>query len=268
MAEIDAPIRDVTVYSDRALIVRRGQIELEAGEHEIRVNALPQFLRESLRASGRGPEGTRILNVDVSTAFYSRPPEIDILTLQTEIELIQQKLQLLQARQDALNDRRSWLRALGEQSRDFARGLAQGQMKPQDCADFFSFTSEQALKDAEAAQDLEIQIKLVQQDLDAKKRELAQKQGYARPDRKAAIVAVSLAEAGTFELEISYLVMNASWYPQYDVRVQFAEEENKGEVEMTYVGMVRQRTGENWENVQLSLSTARPSLASILPELE
>jgi uncharacterized protein (TIGR02231 family) len=268
MPEIDAPIRDVTVYSDRALIMRRGQIELEAGEHEIRVNALPQFLRESLRASGRGPEGTRILNVDVSTAFYSRPPEADILTLQTEIELIQQKLQLLQARQGALGDRRNWLRALGEQSRDFARGLARGQMKPQDCADFFSFTSEQALKDAEAAQDLEIQLKLVQQDLDAKKRELAQKQGYARPDRKAALVAVSLAEAGTFELEISYLVMNASWYPQYDVRVQFAEEENKGEVEMTYVGMVRQRTGENWENVQLSLSTARPSLASILPELE
>src|SRR5450631_2821474 len=178
MPELDAPIRDVTVYSDRALITRQGQIELEAGEHELRVNNLPQFMRESLRATGRGPQHTRILTVDITTAFHSLPPETELLTLQTEIELLTQKFQLLQARQDALNDRRKWLRSLGEQSRDFARGLAQGQMKPQDCADFFTFTSEQALKDAEAAQDFEIQLKQVQQDLEAKKRELSQKRGY------------------------------------------------------------------------------------------
>jgi uncharacterized protein (TIGR02231 family) len=226
-------------------------------------------MRESLRATGRGPQNTRILTVDITTAFHSRPPETELLTLQTEIELLTQKYQLLQARQDALNDRRKWLRALGEQSRDFARGLAQGQMKPQDCADFFTFTSEQALKDAEAAQDFEIQLKQVQQDLAAKKRELSRKQGYEQNDRTAALITVELAEGGVFELEISYLVMDASWYPQYDVRVQaHGEEEGKGEVELTYVGMVQQTTGERWENVQLSLSTARPSLAAVLPELE
>jgi uncharacterized protein (TIGR02231 family) len=46
------------------------------------------------------------------------------------------------------------------------------------------------------------------------------------------------------------------------------EEKSKGEVELTYVGMVQQTTGERWENVQLSLSTARPSLAAVLPELK
>jgi uncharacterized protein (TIGR02231 family) len=268
MPELDAPIRDVTVYSDRALITRQGKLELEAGEHEIRVNNLPQFIQESLRAAGSGPQGTRILNVDITTAFYSRPPETELLTLQTELDLLIQKQQLLKARQDALNDRRNWLRALGEQSRDFARGLAQGQMKPQDCADFFSFTSDQALKDAQAAQDLEIQLKQVKQDIEAKKRELTWKQGTGPSDRLAALITVELAEAGTFELEISYLIMNASWYPQYDVRVQSGEDEEKGEVELTYIGMVQQKTGENWEHVQLSLSTARPSLASILPELQ
>src|SRR5947208_10334362 len=32
--------------------------------------------------------------------------------------------------------------------------------------------------------------------------------------------------------------------------------------------MVQQSTGEEWKNVSLSLSTARPSLASVLPELD
>jgi len=268
MVDLAAPIKEVTVYADRALVTRSGSISLEAGEHELRINDLPQFLRDSLRAAGQGPQGTRILNVDITTAFHSRPPESEIQILQHELEQLRQNKQLLEARQGALNDRRQWLRALGEQSRDFARGLAQGQMKPQDCADFFRFTAEQALQDAEAAQNLEIELNQVQREIDAKARELARKQGTGDPDRLSAVITVALAEAGELSLEVSYLVTGASWHPQYDVRVQKEADQNKGEVELTYVGLVQQSTGERWENVGLSLSTARPSLAAILPELE
>lgn len=268
MIDLVAPIKEVTVYADRALITRGGIVSLAAGEHELRINDLPQFIRDSLRAAGQGPEGTRILNVDITTAYYSRPPETDLTVLHNELEQLQQRKQLLEARQAALNDRRQWLRALGEQSRDFARGLAQGQMKPQDCADFFRFTAEQALQDAEAAQALELQSQAVQREIHAKQRELAQREGHIHPDRLAAIITVSLATAGDFELEISYLVTGASWHPQYDVRVQKADDRNEGNVELTYVGVVQQSTGERWDSVGLSLSTARPSLAAILPELE
>lgn len=268
MTDFEAPIEDVTVYADRALVTRRGSIHLEAGEHELRINNLPQFIRDSLRAAGQGPQGTRILNVDIATAFYSRPPEAELLTLQTELDLLQQKKQLLTSRQSALNDRRQWLRSLGEQSKDFAKGLAQGQMKPQDCADFFRFAAEQALQDAEAAQDLEVQLKQLQQEIEAKERELASKQGRTIPDRLAAVITVELTQAGDVDLELSYLVRGASWHPQYDVRVQMNDEGDAGEVEVTYTGMVQQSTGERWENVSLSLSTARPSLAAVLPELD
>jgi len=267
MIELEAPIKEVTVYADRALITRCGDIELEAGEHELRVNNLPQFLRDSLRASGQGPQGLRILNVDISTAFLSRPPEAELSTLQDELDALIQQHKLLEARQNALNDRRQWLCALGEQSRDFAKGLAQGQMKPQDCADFFSFTANQALQDAEAAQSLEVQLKQVQQEIATKKREIAAKQGHTLSDRLAAVVTVAMAQAGTFELELSYLIMGASWHPHYDVRVQMKGEKSEGEVELTYVGVVQQSTGERWENVGLSLSTARPSQSAVLPDL-
>src|SRR6266487_1162944 len=268
MVDLEAPIKDVTVYSDRALVTRHGTIQLEAGEHELHINNLPQFIRESLRAAGQGPEGTRILNVDVTTAFYSRPPEEELQTLQKELEQLQQNDQLVQARQNSLRDRRKWLGALGEQSHDFARGLAKGQMKPEDCAEFFSFMATQALQDAEAAQALEIELKHVQQDIAAKQRELWQKQGNQQPDRLAAVINVELVQAGDLEVEVSYLVQNASWHPQYDVRVQMNEEQSAGEVELTYIGTVQQFTGESWENVNLALSTARPSLASILPRLD
>lgn len=268
MTEIVAPITDVTVYADRALVTRRGNIQLAAGEHEIQVNNLPQFLRESLRASGKGPQGTRILNVDVTTSFYSRPPENEVQALENEIEVLEQQYQLLRARQDALADRRQWLRALGEQSRDFAKGIAQGQMKPQDCTDFFSFMAVQSQQDAEAAQHLDLEMKRQMQEIDAKRRELGRYRGLIDPDRQAAMVAVILEQEGIFELELSYIVRNASWLPQYDVRVQKNTEQTRGEVELTYSGLVRQSTGERWENVNLALSTARPGLAAVLPELK
>ena len=268
MTDLVAPITDVTVYADRALVTRRAHISLEAGEHTLLVNNLPQFVRKSLRASGQGPQGTRILNVDIGTTFYSRPPEAELQALTETIERLNLQKQLLQARQDALNDRRQWLKSLGDQSRKFAKGLAQGQMHPQDCADFFTFMSTQSLQDAEAAQNLDLQIQHVQQDIAAQERTLYEKNGFTHTDRLTATISVTLAAAGDLVLELSYLITDASWYPQYDVRVQFGETPATGNVEVTYIGMVQQTTGENWDQVALSLSTARPSLAAVLPELD
>jgi uncharacterized protein (TIGR02231 family) len=268
MIDLEAPINYVTVYADRALVTRQGKISLEAGEHELRVNTLPQFLRDSLRAAGRGPQGTTILNVDVTNAFFSQPPEATLVKLQGELEQLQQQLQLVKARQDSLNDRRQWLRALGEQSKEFAKGFAQGQMKPTDCTEFFTFMAQQAQQDAETALGIELQSRRLQQEVAAKSREYNQVFGNTSPDRLAAIITVALAEAGELELEISYLIMGASWRPHYDLRVQLDTEKSEGSVEVSYVGIVQQSTGEAWEHVGLSLSTARPSLAAVLPDLD
>lgn len=268
MIDLEAPIREVTVYADCALVTRRGCIQLEAGQQELRINNLPQFFRDSLRAAGQGPDGMHILNVDITTAFYSRAPEAVLQSLLDELEQLQQQRHLLQARQGALQERRQWLHTLGEQSRDFAKGLAQGQMKPQDCADFFSFMADQSLQDTKASLELEKQIRLMQSEIDAKQRELNAKQGTGLPDRLAATITLALPTAGEVSLEISYRVDKASWHPQYDVRAQMNDEQNRGEVELIYMGMVQQATGERWENVALALSTARPSLAAVLPELQ
>src|SRR5260370_5278361 len=246
LIDLEASIKEVTVYADRALVLRCGRVELEAGEHELRVNNLPQFLRDSLRAAGRGSEGIRILNVDITTAFRSRPPETEVITLQDELELLTQNQQLLEARKSALHDRRGWLRALGEQSRDFAKGLAQGQMKPQDCADFFSFAANQALQDAEAAQSVEAELKHVQQEVEAKKRELAQVQGHILPDRLAAVVAVSLAEAGGVGRGISLLGNGGSLGPQYEVQGAGGDVRRRGGGEKKQCGRCQRTEGARW----------------------
>ncbi|MDP2138017.1 MAG: DUF4139 domain-containing protein, partial [Candidatus Didemnitutus sp.] len=64
-------------------------------------------------------------------------------------------------------------------------------------------------------------------------------------------------------LSLAYTVPGASWVPSYDARVLSADRA----VALSYFGVVRQRTGEDWTDVSLTLSTARPGLGGAAPAL-
>lgn len=63
---------------------------------------------------------------------------------------------------------------------------------------------------------------------------------------------------------ISYYVSSAGWTPLYDFRVN---DINKP-LNLVYNANIFQSTGETWNNVNLTLSTNRPSLSNLKPELE
>ncbi len=63
---------------------------------------------------------------------------------------------------------------------------------------------------------------------------------------------------------ITYLVKNASWYPSYDLR---ATQVNKP-IDLIYRANVTQRSGEEWNNVKLVLSSGDPSRGGNKPELK
>jgi hypothetical protein len=233
--DLTAPIGHVTVFLDRARIERSGSATLEAGTHALIIGGLPEALeRDSLRASGSGPAGTRIERIDLAPEYHAEAPEAEVRALREAIEQLEHQEKLLQARQQALQNQRSWLNKLGEQAAtDMARGLAFSRLRPEDCGTFFAFASDQARSLDETALDLAEQ--------------------HAR-----------LPTAGDFTLELSYVLAGAWWTPQYDVRV----DTEKREVELTYQGLVTQRTGEDWQAVALSLSTARPSSVTNVPDLD
>lgn len=62
---------------------------------------------------------------------------------------------------------------------------------------------------------------------------------------------------------MSYAVAGARWTPSYDARLRPADRS----VDLGYFGVIRQNTGEDWNNVKLTLSTARPALGGGAPKL-
>src|SRR5258708_6470455 len=74
--QVTTAIVAVTVYPDRALVVRQGEAEIPAaGEHTLRLGGLPlSLLRASPRAGGSGPAGARILGAGQAVEVYQAAP--------------------------------------------------------------------------------------------------------------------------------------------------------------------------------------------------
>ncbi len=85
--------------------------------------------------------------------------------------------------------------------------------------------------------------------------------GSSRTERDAVIV-VDRAGAGG-KVRLNYLVGGATWRPQYRLR---AGAENDP-IQLEYLAAVEQQTGEDWGDVDMTLSTAQPQLNATPPEL-
>jgi uncharacterized protein (TIGR02231 family) len=83
---------------------------------------------------------------------------------------------------------------------------------------------------------------------------------YSTPTSEI-VVAVTAKTKVTAAFEINYAVTGASWYPSYDLRAT----DTSSPISLDYRANVYQSTGEDWENVTLTLSTGNPSVSNTKP---
>ena len=121
---IETKITQVTVYPASARIVRTGQAQLNAGEHDVIVGPLPGALsEESVRVSGKtlGNSGQlRIHGVEVRTKYVVNAPEPMLDELQKQLEALQGNIVIIddqiavqKARQEFLSTLRNNAAATG-----------------------------------------------------------------------------------------------------------------------------------------------------------
>ncbi len=77
---------------------------------------------------------------------------------------------------------------------------------------------------------------------------------------KRVIVSIYSPENREIDFTVSYVIPQTSWQMKYDIR---ASSKNKN-ITMIIYGNIYQKTGENWDNISLSLSTGAP-INSISP---
>ncbi|MBD2295533.1 mucoidy inhibitor MuiA family protein [Anabaena sphaerica FACHB-251] len=263
---IQSEIVAVTVYGDKALVTRRGVISLTGEERELLITPLPVTLEtESVRVSGTGTVGVRLLGVSSDRIYTTEPVAERVAQLTRQIQQLEAEKRHLQAQIDALGLQSSFIAGLGEKTEEpFAQSLSRKNLSLSETLDFLNFIGSQYSEYAISSGECKTQQQELEKQLQPLRAALQKIQTPHPKESLSVIVEVEVTGAGEFELEISYVVNRASWKPLYDLRV----DSKNNILHLTYLAEVNQTTGEDWIDVPLTLSTAKPGLGSLPPKLK
>lgn len=267
MTSLETRLTTVVVYPDRARITRQGKIELAEGSHQLEVQGLPiQMNPDSTRIAARGAARARLMGLQVQRAFYTEAPVEQARELESQLEAAQDELQALEAQVTLVAQNRLRIEALAGHTKLYAKALGSGKMALEAQLALFDGLRQQAARlDAENLE-LLVRKRTLERRIEQLKNQLEQIRSARPRERYSALAEVEIMQAGELTLELSYVVSGAGWKPLYDLRL--GEEADKPALEVGYLAQVTQQSGESWEDISLTLSTARPALASTAPELE
>ena len=264
---VTSRITAVAVYPDRAVLTRLGRVELPAGDSELVLDGLPAALvDESLQVSGRGTAAATILDVNLRRTFLETSPDPRLRALDEELANLQREDEALVARLKQLDEQRSLLQRI-EAALTATPTKDSPTVRPSldEWQRLLAFQAENLTRLAGDQQSLQLQRTALAARIAAVEAQLNEIRGRTpqRRSQKAATLRVSASRAGTLELSVSYTTPGASWSAAYDARLRA---ETRA-IDVTYYGVIRNGTGEDWSGVALTLSTARPALGGGAPTL-
>jgi uncharacterized protein (TIGR02231 family) len=267
LAALETTIQDVSVYPDRARVVRRGKVEVHTGLQRLEVSHLPLALDpDSARVTARGQSKAKLLGLQMQRAFFAETPAEQVHGLEKQIETLQDEKRGLDAQQELLKQTRGNLAALMGRVETYAVALVSGEMDLESQLDLFQRMGARAGALDQEMIALEKQRRELDRQIEKLEKELQRWRGSPHREDFTAVIELEAISSGSLEIELSYLVHGAGWQPLYDLRL--LEEDSRATLELGYLAQVTQNSGEDWNEVALSLSTARPALAGTLPELD
>src|ERR1700690_430357 len=255
-AAVDSTISSVTVYADRAVVTRSLSYKVDQpGTVEVVLDRLPAALvDESLQVAGAGTAQATLLDVTPRITQVDFTPNDRVRSLEDDIRQLRKQAAALDDRDAVLTAQKATLDSI-EHAATQAPTKDAPRLNLDDASKLLAFLEEQRGKISSEERSISDQKEDLAAKQGAAERQLAELKGAGTRSYKSVTVRFDAANAGSLDLTLSYAVRNASWGPSYDVRASGADRA----VSLGYFGFVRQNTGEDWNGVALTLSTARPS---------
>jgi len=250
-------VSEVTVYLQGAQVKRTAHVNLQQGSNEIILDGLSNYLDiNSVRLESNS--SMTILSVNAATNYLSTAQKSSEETaLQTILDTLNHRLNLVQNEISALNTELEMMKANykvtpGSQGA-FVDAL-------ENSADFFDKRIKDILNGLMPlhAREKELTDKITP--LNAQLNEIHRKN--SSPQGEITVIATSPGYAEA-DISFSYYVSQASWIPAYNMRAA----NDSSNILLDYDAEVSQSSGEDWNNVKLTLSTGNPSVSGIKPRL-
>ncbi len=262
---VESRIVEVTVFPNRAEVVREADVEIPPGKSVVALQGLPASLfPQSVRVRVGAEQDLRIGSVETRQVFAQETVQADERRLRREIEGLQDQRRGLDDRVAASRVQLDFIKSLGRETpKTVGEEISRGKLEPETWQQAWSLIGDGANQALDRIRAAELEQRVIDREIQQKQNELAQI-GTGRRASVTARVQVEAEAAASLRLALSYQVPGASWRPLYDARL----DSSGAALGLTQVGEVRQRTGEDWGDVQLVLSTARPASDARMPDLE
>ena len=236
MTEISTQVVKAGIYRRGAEVIRAGRAELAEGVQTLRVLGV---------TAGTDADTVRIYSQEGVTCSDLRAvPLYRDGEEPKEITEIRDRIGVLQKRIEA----KKLQVELWKTNGDFS-----GRSK-QPAGEVQSYIE----KLAERLEGLNAEIRAAEKEIEALNRQLEKMDTSGL----AFEVLVNARTAGKYRFELKYFENRARWLPVYEVRA-----DGEGPLEMKLRADIRQSTGEDWKDVELSLYTGNPTSAGTVPEL-
>lgn len=260
---VDGRVAAVTLYRGQAQVTRLIPVDGPAGRMEVVVGNLPeQVVAESLFAEGN--DAVEVRAVRYRARAVGEQPREEVRKLDEQILETQRQIDLASKRQALLGKKTEYLAKLeGFVAPTAQTDLGKGVLDAEALERLTTFAFAQ--HDAIAMEEVELakQVHDLNQQIELLNRQRAEITGGAARTVREAVLFVQKAADGPAEVRLNYLVGGCGWSPAYTMRAAA----DRKQVRVEYNAIIHQLSGEDWTDVELTLSTASPTLSAAGPGL-
>ncbi len=261
--ETSGNVDHVTVYRGQALVTRRVEFGGDAGLKELVITDLPEYaLPTSLHAEA--PQGVRIRSV----RYRERPVRADVRDevkqLETKIATLRDELAKAESSAVTIASKSAYLDKLEQfAAAGSIKDLSHGVLNADSLKELSAYLFQQRESLAEENLSVTFTRRDLQNEIELLQRELRTLGARSSRTARETVIIVDSQRGGNTHVDLYYLVNRANWTPSYAVRGDV----DGSTLNVEYFASIEQTSGEDWGNVNMTLSTATPSLVARAPML-
>jgi len=251
MKDMNTRITSATLFQDGARIVRVGKTELAKGEQILKIGGITEYAhQDSFRVKGRGNAVLRGIDVKKITQTYV--PETDIKDDLARLKSLERDRRGIQDQIDLQQKRITHLTTIMTQfSSEFGKWFSVGETGMDHLTKMDKMNQDLILDAKKNLRDLSKEIERIDVEIVALRNNIQRIQGERRTQTFTEVyVTLDVKESTPLEIEMTYQLSGASWYPTYDVDI------GQGNASLKRIAMITNNTMETWEDIDLIVSTA------------
>jgi len=258
---VPSRISKVTVFANKAQITRRASVKVKKGLNDISLEVKAfRVDKDSVTAKVFG--SGEILSVQLKRIYLERQPQENINKLRQKIDKLNAERIKAADENNVLSKKQEFLDSIIHfSSAQVPQDLKTSFPKPDMLKNMLDFLDKTYSDINEHKEALSEKIKEIDKEIDKAKRELASLGGARHKEKKVINILFSSSKNQSINIESSYIVYQASWRPLYKVEASGGSQE----INLTMFADITQKTGEDWNNVELRISNAIPLSGMRLP---